>query len=187
MNVADARSILRRHDPVCVSDPSRQQAAVAIVLMPIGDTDSEILFIKRASNPADPWSGQMALPGGRRDPDDTDLAATAIRETKEETGIDLASGDLLGRLDDHAPKTPALPPILVRPFVFALETRPSIRPNHEVERHLWASMQGLAASEREARVRVRDADLIVPAFHTGGEVIWGMTHRIITNFFDLRS
>ncbi len=187
MNVADARSILRRHDPVCVSDPSRKQAAVAIVLSPFGDTDSEILLIKRASRPGDPWSGQMALPGGRRNPEDTDLAATAIRETREETGIDLARGDLLGQLDDHAPKTPDLPPILVRPFVFALESRPSIRPNHEVERHLWASVHGLAASERKARVRVRGTDLIVPAFHAEGEVIWGMTHRIITNFFDLRS
>jgi 8-oxo-dGTP pyrophosphatase MutT (NUDIX family) len=153
--------------------------------LPFGDTDSQILLIKRASHPGDPWSGQMALPGGRRDPEDAGPAATAIRETKEETGIDLAGVDLLGQLDDHAPKTPVLPPILVRPFVFALESRPPIQPNHEVERHLWASIHGLVASERESRVRVRDADLIVPAFHAEGEVIWGMTHRIITNFFDL--
>ncbi len=186
MNVADARSILRRHDPICVSDPSRTQAAVAIILLQLGDTDSEILLIKRARHPGDPWSGQMALPGGRRDPEDADLAATAIRETREETGIDLTGVDLLGQLDDHAPKTPALPPILVRPYVFALESRTAIQPNHEVERHLWASIHGLVASEREARVRVRDADLIVPAFHAEGEVIWGMTHRIITNFLDLR-
>lgn len=185
MNVADARSILRCHDPVCVSDPSRTQAAVAIIMLPSGDTDSEILFIKRASHPLDPWSGQMALPGGRRDPEDADLAATSIRETREETGIDLVGVDLLGQLDDHAPKTPVLPPILVRPFVFALDSRPSIQPNHEVERYLWASIHGLVASERKARVRVRDADLMVSAFHAEGEVIWGMTHRIITNFFDL--
>ena len=186
MNVDDIRAILRRHDPVSVSDPSRKQAAVAIVLLPRGDTDIEILFIKRASHPDDPWSGQMALPGGRRDPGDASLAATAIRETREETGIDLDGVDLLGQLDDHAPMTTVLPPILVRPFVFALESRPAIEPNHEVERHLWASIGELAASEREARVKVRDADLTVQAFHAEGEVIWGMTHRIITGFFDLR-
>ena len=186
MNVAVVRAILRRHVPVCVNDPSRKQAAVVIAVLPSSDTDSEILLIKRASHPGDPWSGQMALPGGRRDPADADLVATAIRETKEETGVDLARDGLVGQLDDHAPVTPVLPPIVVRPFVFALESRPAVEPNHEVERYLWASMQGLVASEQEARVQVRDADLIVPAFHSHGEVIWGMTHRIINSLFDLR-
>ena len=185
MNVADARAILRHYEPVCVIDPARKQAAVAIVLVPLGDTDSEILFIKRASHPTDPWSGQMALPGGRRDADDADLAATAIRETREETGIDLAGVDLLGQLDDHAPVTPVLPPILVRPFVFEVNSRPSIQPNHEVERYVWASIKGLMASEQDTRVRVRNMDLRVPAFHVAREVIWGMTHRIVASFFDL--
>ena len=156
------------------------------MLLPLGDTDSEILFIKRATRPTDPWSGQMALPGGRRDADDVDLARTAIRETREETGIDLAGVDLLGQLDDHAPMTPVLPPIMVRPFVFEVIARPSIQPNREVDRYLWASTQGLMASEEDTRVRVRDMDLVVPAFHVEGEVIWGMTHRIINSFFYLR-
>src|SRR3989442_10873051 len=80
----------------------------------------EALFIRRAQRADDPWSGQVALPGGRRDAGDADLFATAVRETREETGIDLAGAERLGRLDDLYPRTPTLPPVVVRPFVFAL-------------------------------------------------------------------
>ena len=66
------------------------EAAVALILLPTSDGDLEALFIKRAEVEGDPWSGQMAFPGGRRDPVDDDLLATAARATLEETGIDLA-------------------------------------------------------------------------------------------------
>ncbi len=185
MNVDDLRAILRGHAPVCVSDPSRREAAVAVVVVPAGDRDSAILFIKRARHPGDPWSGQMALPGGRRDTSDQTLRATAIHETWEETRVDLRSAEPLGQLDDHAPVTQVLPPILVRPFVFALPRRPRIQSNAEVARHLWASVSLLGSSERDAKVRVRQADLLVSAYHVDGEVIWGMTHRIINGLLSL--
>ena len=57
--------------------------------------DPEILFIKRAGRVGDRWSGHVALPGGRRDPPDVDDRAAAIRETKEEVGLDLARPDCL--------------------------------------------------------------------------------------------
>jgi 8-oxo-dGTP pyrophosphatase MutT (NUDIX family) len=55
--------------------------------------DAEILFIKRAGRVGDRWSGHTALPGGRRDPTDADDRAAAIRETKEEVGLDLTRSD----------------------------------------------------------------------------------------------
>jgi 8-oxo-dGTP pyrophosphatase MutT (NUDIX family) len=187
MTVDEVRAILRHHKPIRVGDPSRKRAAVAIVLLPAGDSDSEILLIKRATRPGDPWSGQMALPGGRRDPEDADLLATAIRETREELGIDLAGAELVGQLDDHAPRTPVLPPIVVRPFVFVVEGRPSVVPNREVDRHLWVRVTALAASQGETRVRVLGVESNFPAFYAEGEAIWGMTHRIITDLLNLRS
>ena len=52
--------------------------------------DPEILFIKRAQNKRDKWSGNIAFPGGRRDPGDADDCAAAVRETWEEVGIDIS-------------------------------------------------------------------------------------------------
>jgi len=72
-------------------DPSLLWAAVAIILTPQPDS---ILLIRRADRSGDPWSGHMALPGGRREAGDSDLAGTAIRETAEEVGIRLRPEDL---------------------------------------------------------------------------------------------
>src|SRR5436305_12336697 len=104
------------------SDGSRRLAAIALVLRPasgpLGEIDPELLMIKRAEAEGDPWSGHVACPGGRMDPGDRDLAHTATRETWEETGVDLAAdGRVLGTLDDISPRTPSLPPIVIRPFV----------------------------------------------------------------------
>jgi 8-oxo-dGTP pyrophosphatase MutT (NUDIX family) len=91
-------------------------AAVAAVLRVVEGT-VELLFIKRSEHEGDPWSGHMAFPGGRHEPHDASLEATACRETMEELSLDLSRGRLLGRLDDLAPRNPVLPPILIRPFV----------------------------------------------------------------------
>ena len=53
--------------------------------------DPEVLFIKRAARKGDRWTSHVALPGGRRDPEDADDQAAAVRETIEEVGIDLSS------------------------------------------------------------------------------------------------
>lgn len=74
----------------------REQASVSVIVRTADPVD--VLFIKRARNPRDPWSGHMALPGGRREAHDDDLLATAIRETHEETGIELDPESLIGRL-----------------------------------------------------------------------------------------
>src|SRR5262249_42208670 len=104
---------LGTREPLLLSEPRAIEAAVALALVPIHDGDLELLFIQRAELAGDPWSGQMALPGGRRDADDLDLLATAIREAREETGIELLRDYLLGQLDEFAPRTPTLPPVIV--------------------------------------------------------------------------
>ena len=70
-----------------VGDGTRE-AAVAAILRP-GD-HTEALFILRASREGDPWSGQMAFPGGHKDPEDISIRHTAERETWEEIGLDLS-------------------------------------------------------------------------------------------------
>lgn len=169
---------LARHRPATVDDPSLARAAVALLVAPEPDA---ILLIRRAERPGDPWSGQMGLPGGRSSGEDADLLATAIRETDEEVGIALSPADLIGPLDDVAPRSPHLPPLMVRPFLFLLDRRPPVVPNREVADHLWVTWESLLRpdSYRPFSVRLGDAIREFPAYHVAPVPIWGMTERIL--------
>jgi 8-oxo-dGTP pyrophosphatase MutT (NUDIX family) len=166
-----------------VSAPGASEAAVAMVLVP--QQAVEVLLIKRAARVGDPWSGQMALPGGRRAPTDVDLVETAMRETLEETGIVLTRDALIGQLDDLHPRSSVLPKIVVRPYVFRLGARPVVRTNHEVSLHLWTPLDTLAGQAGRTEVEVGGSLLAVDAYVLGPHVVWGMTHRIIMPFLNL--
>jgi len=162
-------------------------AAVAVVLREGGD-GLETLFIHRAERAGDTWSGQIAFPGGRKEPADADLQATAIRETREEIGLDLASAELLAVLDDMHPRTPVLPPVVVRPFAFALADHPpTLTLSAEVQDAFWVSFRALAAPEvrREVTLHHRGASRTFPAYVVGHRTIWGMTERILTPLLTL--
>lgn len=186
------RRALRDYRPRPVDAPDARPAAVALVLLPVsadgGGGGLEILLIRRAERADDPWSGQIAFPGGRQEASDPDLLATAIRETREETGVDLSAAERLGTLDDLYPRTPTLPPVVVRPFVFALATRPALVPSDEVQRAFWMPLAHLSESgvRREVTLTLRGAKRTFPAYLVGNgdEVIWGMTERILTPFLD---
>ena len=159
---------------------------MALILAP--DPDS-ILLIRRAERLDDPWSGQVGLPGGRRADRDRGLLDTAIRETAEEVGIDLAPAHRLGVLDDVAPRTPTLPPVAVRPYVFGVEGRPLIRLNPEVASAHWVELAELCRPgvSCEATVIVRGAPLLVPAYMIEGLTVWGMTERILVSLLEATS
>ena len=172
--------------PKTADSPGAAEAAVAVVLAQPSIEDAiEILLIRRAVRQGDPWSGQMGLPGGRREAADETLLTTAIRETREETSIDLTAARSLGRLDDLAPMTPVLPPIIVRPFVFGLRDRPPVRANKEVAGYRWVPLEDLRRSVGTATVHVRGAPRAVDAYRLGPDVVWGMTHRILMPLLDL--
>ena len=164
-------------------------AAVAVVLHD-GNDGIEALFIHRAVRAGDVWSGQIAFPGGRRDPGDADLLATAIRETGEEVGVDLSSAERLGVLDDLYPRTPVLPPVVVRPFVFALTARPTIVVSSEVQDAFWVSFRALRAPGVASTVTVDHPGIprrVLPAYTLGNHTIWGMSERILTPLISLVS
>src|SRR5829696_6110206 len=106
-NVARLIRSLAQHPPVVVApEPEMRLAAILLALRARADGEPELLMIKRAEAEGDPWSGHIACPGGRMEDGDNDLAVTAVRETLEETGIDVAKdGRLLGQLDDLSPRT----------------------------------------------------------------------------------
>jgi len=186
ITVAVVRDALARHRPREEHAPEARPAAVALVLAGSGD-GLAVLFIERAARAGDPWSGQIALPGGRRDPLDADLRATAMRETREETGVDLTLAESLGALDDLYPRTPLLPPVVVRPFVFAVEGPLDITPSDEVRSAFWVPLAVLRSPDtrREVTLDLRGERRTFPAYALGEHVIWGMTERILTPFLDL--
>ena len=188
ITLEQVRRALRSYRPAVVDAPEALPAAVALILYE-GTAGVEALFIKRAQQAGDPWSGQLALPGGRREPADADLLATAVREAREETGIDLAGVERLGALDDLYPRTPTLPPVVVRPYVFAVRSRPALVPDVEVERAFWVPLAHLGEPgvRRELTLAVRGVERTFPAYQLGDDVLWGMTERIITPFVQLVS
>jgi len=149
-------------------DGGRARCAVAAILSP----ECEVLLVRRARRPGDPWSGHWALPGGFWKEIDEDLLATALREVWEEVGIDAGNLRLLGWLEPQSPRS--RPEIQVYPAVFLAEGRPEVRLSRELEDHRWAPLRGLKRGSR----RIEDG-LVVEAYEWRGVVIWGLTFRIL--------
>jgi 8-oxo-dGTP pyrophosphatase MutT (NUDIX family) len=165
-------------------DEPFHEAAVALVLHPLDD-GLEALFIKRATHAGDPWSGQIALPGGKRHPGEESLMLTAVRETHEEIGVDLGvEGVLLGELDELRPRSPLLPPIIVRPFVFAVASRPPLALSEEVAEAFWAPLRDVfdPARRQEITITFPGIHMRRSAIGVGEHVIWGMTEHILRTF-----
>lgn len=186
--IAKLLAELEAHIPVEVDDPAARKAAVAILIR-LGDLgEPEIFFIQRAIYQGDPWSGQIAFPGGREENGDGTLAATAIRETREETAIDLRNcAELVGVLDDLHPMHVRLPAVVVRPFVFLVGECPETSLSSEVADCFWVPLSSLLDRSvwRDATVRAGGTEMSRFAFHHRGFVIWGMTERILSGMLAL--
>ena len=163
------------------------RAAVTLILRPpqSGGDDPECLFVRRAKVAGDPWSGHIALPGGRMDAEDADLLDTARRETLEETGISLAREDYLGRLHELHPRSWHLPSICVTPFVAWLAQKQAVRLNYELTGHIWVPLSALLdPAYRSTLVREAPVRKEFPAIDFEGDVIWGITFSILEDFLD---
>ena len=160
------------------SEKQDADAAVALMLKPTNQ-DFKILFVKRVENPADSWSGQVAFPGGKRDAKDRNLMQTVVRETFEETNIDLLDRcRFLGVLT--ALRSTRRPEMKVLPFVILLKHEPAIKLNEkELEGFVWILLEELVQNKSTAKFSFGE----VPAYIVKRNVIWGLTYRILENFF----
>lgn len=167
-----------------LADEARMRAAVALVLR--GGAELDLLLIKRAASERDPWSGHMALPGGRLSPTDPTLLDTAVRETHEETGIRLdPRSRFLGALDPVSPATSRLPPLVIAPFVFGAEAGVEVVPDvREVERAVWVPLSRFRdpAIRRVVPIALPEGEIPFPAFVVDEDVVWGLTFRILDRF-----
>jgi len=154
------------------------RAAVTLIIHDSEDLDA--LFVKRVVSAVDPWSGQIAFPGGRFEHPDNSIIDTAIRETHEETGIDLLSQSrLVGALDDVRPINKS--DLVVTPFVALVEDKPTTKPSSEIEETFWASLRGLERVTYETTLTT-GAKWRGEAFRYKNYVVWGMTGHIIDGF-----
>lgn len=153
-------------------------AAAVMALLREGPRGFEILLARRIAREGDPWSGQIGLPGGRRQPSDGTILDTALRETREEVGLDLReAADVLGHMPPRAPGNRL--EMLVVPYV-ALTRRPlEPSPGPEMASAFWCALADLPATRTTAVVPTVPGELTVPAFVHRGEVIWGFTYRLL--------
>jgi 8-oxo-dGTP pyrophosphatase MutT (NUDIX family) len=188
-DVAKLRAALDSHRAVGAErEEGLRRAAVALIIRAGENGAPELLFIKRSEYPADPWSGQVAFPGGREEAGDPTLTDTAIRETREETGIDLVrDGTMIGTLDDLRPQTVRLPAVIVRPYVVLLNQFEPLLLSDEVAMAFWVPLEAFrdARSWRETPVQARGIQINARAFHHAGHIIWGMTERILAQLLEL--
>ena len=188
LDLAEIRARIEAHRPALASPPGDGDppllAAVALVFHQPEGGAPELLFIERARKEGDPWSGQMACPGGRRDPSDADVAATAAREAFEEVGVEL--GAPFGRLDDFAgSRNPRVPPLVVSPFTYEVRERPRLVPNAEVQSTVWIPVPWILHPDSSYDYRFERPEFsgTFPAIRFESYTVWGLTYRILGNLF----
>ena len=189
LSVEDIRNALATQQP----DPDRFEAnrscaAVAMILVGPEDTP-ELCVIRRAEKSGDPWSGHMALPGGRFSPEDADLQVTAERETHEEVGLRLDPAHRLGSL---APVSIWLSgreqPLYLFPSVYYLgPTTPALTLNYEVAEAYWMPLAHpwQAGNATHLTLSSDGKSLYYPAIRFQNQMIWGITLRVLTLFSDV--
>lgn len=149
----------------------------------------EILFIRRKINPQDPWSGQIGLPGGKREKDETHFQ-TAIRETQEEVGLTLNEINYKGQLDDIQSRSQVVhTPFYIRPLVFEVPQKIEdllIDPE-EVDAYFWISLDEILSSKNQTNYiyNLQNKTYQLPAVQLPTkDLMWGLTYKILTQFFE---
>ncbi len=185
------KEALRAHQKRTVPiERHMRKAAVAAVFRASDASGLDLLFIRRAEHPTDPWSGHMAFPGGRVDAGDSGPLGAVLRETREEVALDLErDAQLVGELSHVPAVAHGRPvPMVIFPFVFELTGSPSLAPDvREVQEALWVPFSFLLDQQNRGTIEKRIAGVPVklPAYRFEGRMIWGLTLRMADELMDL--
>ncbi|MGN8197187.1 NUDIX hydrolase [Salinisphaera sp. RV14] len=167
-------------------NPLRRRLKRAAVAALLRDSRQgvEVLVVERAHRPGDPWSGDMALPGGRIEAvDEASASRAACRETAEEIGVAIDRSLGIGRLRDqltldHRRRRP----MVISPFVYRWPRDATITPNAEIADWTWVPLAWLdePANRGQFTWRVRGVPKSMPCYDCGdGRRIWGLTLRML--------
>jgi len=173
--------------PVTEPNGNTRRAAVAAILRK-QESHIEALFILRAEKQGDPWSGQMAFPGGHLEPSDESLRHAAERETFEEIGLDLDQhAKYLGPIVEVRanPRGKNLD-MIVSPFVYLLtNNNPPLNLNYEVADVLWGSLDDMYNGNNIAELEfdLQGSSQMFSGYQVGGEIVWGLTRLMLHHLF----
>ena len=160
-------------------------SAVLVMLCERGG-DYGIWFIRRTEYRDDAFSGHVAFPGGKKKQSDSTLLHTAFREVGEELGFDAGKEvEILGEMDFVRPYTPSVRQYAVKPFVAMINDKVEFVPNYEVSEFFCVPVSHLVnPKNRDVRERKRDGKIIDDyVFSYRNHIIWGLTGRILNEFF----
>jgi 8-oxo-dGTP pyrophosphatase MutT (NUDIX family) len=127
-------------------------------------------------------AGEISFPGGRQDPEDADLCATALREAQEEIGLDPVGVELVGALQP----TPTIATgYAVYPFVGLIEPGQAWRPAEaEVAAVLELPLRALRDGYGRRRMLRRGVPFRTDTYVVGDDLVWGATARMLADLFD---
>ena len=173
----------RQHKPAKFKATSRQ-ASVAMILSGT-EKDLEVCFIRRAERVGDPWSGQVAFPGGKADNSDKDAHSVAERETHEEVGLKLEASHRVGPLPTRQVATRNL---VLSPFIYHIgsDEKATVfaREPNEVAHVFWVPMRHLfkQSSATELEYPMGGSGMTFPGIRYEEDVIWGLTLSVLESF-----
>jgi 8-oxo-dGTP pyrophosphatase MutT (NUDIX family) len=156
------------------------RAAVVLILNSL-EEEISLLLVRRAVRQDDPWSGQMAFPGGYMAAQDISVLDTAIREAREEVGINLLDHELIGTINNVRS---ARRPLIVTPFVALLRNKVVLTlQKNEVAEATWAPIRDLLRIPLiKRRIKTSEGELEVDGMKYRDQIIWGLTLRMIKDF-----
>ena len=141
--------------------------------------------MQRAERDSDRWSGHVSMPGGNAAPDDADLLATAIREAREELGLELEGARLLGNLRPLSPMSSGPLGVEVTPFVFVTEQALEPQLGPEAQAAFWLPLELAASGSLDDTYTYPGTERTFPSWRYESFIIWGLTWRILGDLLAL--
>jgi len=182
-------TVLGERDPTRIPDLVAPRRSAVAAIVRDARWGPEILLMRRVDRPGDRWSGHVSFPGGMAEARDADLVATAVRETREEVGLDLdVHATRVGRMDDQVAIAHGRTlPMAITPYVFAVNGDPTLTLGPEAREVFWLPMAAVmsGAIDGVRPYKMAGVEHKLPAWLVGEHVVWGLTHRMITRLLEI--